>query len=281
MNTDRIDNIKLYCILAFIVILVAEIILGAGLCQEYKDYGMMPSAMLTIWLVLLFVELLLLITYCILRAYLKTKLGASYVGAFRVFKAVKDVLFPKRNKTEVDRDIKDLALWRQMCSGINAKYFLSFFFCFIAGALFIGVGIYLWGWEKENGILALVLGAIFGMVCCFWALVNLCAVRKREGNLLQYVQEKGISFSQLNQDFLSAVKMGNQIWIGKKYLFVYINAGAQVMALDGITFCQVRWMGGYKHFPYYLLEIKGEKKTIIKYAVTPFVFYKVRKRLEI
>lgn len=283
MKTDRIDNIKLYCMLTFIFILIAEIILGAGICQEYKDYGVVTSAMLTVWLVLLFVEIVLLGIYYILRAYLKRKLGDSYVGASRMLRVVKGVLFPKRQEeTEsamLDKDIEDLALWRQMCSGINMKYFFYFLFCLTFGSLFMGGGIYLWRWEQGNGILALVLGIIFGIICHFWAVVNLCAFRKRDGNLLQYVQKKGISFSQLNQDFLSADKMGNQIWIGKEYLFIYVNTGAQVLALDGITFCQVRWMGSYKHLPYYLLEIRGEGKTMIKYAVTPFVFYKLKKRL--
>lgn len=283
MNEEKLDNIKLYCMVTAVFILLAEIILGAGIYQEYKHYGVVPQALLTVWLVLLLILLVLLGVHCALGAYLKRRLGDSYVGDSRLIRTVWGMLFSGRQgeaecKT-VPKEVEDSALWQKMCSGIHVTYLCRFLLCFAAGSLLAGFGIYLGRRESENEVLALILGIILGAVCYFWSAVNLRAMRKQNGNLLQYVERNGITFAELNQDFLSAAYIGHRIWLGRKYLFCYNNAGAWVMSRFGITDCRVHWMGSNRHLPYFLLEIKGDGETVIQYAVTPFVFYKVKKRL--
>lgn len=280
MNTDRLDHLKTYCMVVIIFIFVGELILGAGLYQEYDNNGSVSDTLFRIWILFLAVEILLIITYCFLRAYLKRKLGASYIGASHMGKTAKNMLFHDKQsfgymESEAFKEaVKGCALWKKMSSGVNVKYIFYFIFCFGSGSLFLWFGFY------EKGVLALVLGLLFGIICYFWAVVNFCAIRKKADALLQYVEEKGISFDALNQDFLCAMRLGSQMWLGHTYFFIYTSTGAQVMALSDIERCKVHWMGSFQHLPYFVLEVQGDNKSLMKYGVFPFAFYKVKKQIE-
>lgn len=282
MNTDRLDDIKSYCMVVDIFVFIGVLLLGADLLWEYQKKGLVSDVLFGIWIIFCVIWIVLLLIYYALRAYLKRKQKDAYIGASHMAGEMKKTLFPPNAAkgelfAENEEEIRESVLWKTMASGLNGHYLLYFIACFGFGSLFLWTGFYMFA---ERGTLALVLGILLGIICYFWALVNFFAIPKKAGNLLQYPVAHDISFDELNRDFLCAQKLGSQIWIGKRYFFIYTNAGAHVMALSAISSCQVHVAGSIKRLPHYWLEVQCENEKYVKYAVFPFAFYRAKEAIE-
>lgn len=285
------EDIKMYCMIAIVLLTMGE---GILLAAYYSEYGVCFGAnkALDIWVIGMIVAIIiLLIIWFILRAILRKEQGDSYVGILDLIDTIRCLLFPESfmRKKEILRAVKNLGdgeeifssiLWKTATKGINILYLCAFVFLFAFGSGIGYVVIEEWLEMSNQRVLMTVLGAIFIVVLCFWALTAFLGIKKRPDSIIYYAVLHTVKFSVLNDDFLYAVKCGNGIFIGKEYIFIQIAKGMQVVAKKDITECSVNRMAGWNPerlcLPYYLLTVKTEDDCIMKYSISPIAFDKLK-----
>ena len=280
---EKLENIKMYIGITFIVLLLLDIFLMAAAYSKYGSVFSYNESMNHLIVGLIIATVVSLIVFFVLRIILRKQQGDMYITFRDIFDTIGDLLLPSGISSKMPKDMTSTVLWKAAANGIHVWNLVKAILLLSFGSAILYVVIGAWKDMDDQRILLTILGGLFIIVLYFWGVVCAIGVKKRADDVLQYVFVNQVPFKELNADFAQADKCGNGIYIGEKYIFVNQGKGMQVVAIKDITECTVLRMAGWSprrlFLAYYILTIATEKDTIMKYGMNPAPFYKLRDEL--
>lgn len=280
---EKLENIKMYIGITFIVLLLLDIFLMAAAYSKYGSVFSYNESMNHLIVGLIIATVVSLIVFFVLRIILRKQQGDMYITLGDMFGTIGDLLLPSGISRKMPKDMTSTALWKA-ANGIHVWNLVKAILLLSFGSAIIYVVIGAWKDMDDQRILITILGGLFIVVLYFWGVVCAIGVKKRADDVLQYVFVNQVPLKELNADFAQADKCGNGIYKGEKYIFVDQEKGMQVAAIKDITECKVLRMAGRSprrlFLAYYILTIATEKDTIMKYGINPASFYKLRDMLQ-
>lgn len=280
---EKLENIKMYIGITFIVLLLLDIFLMAAAYSKYGSVFSYNESMNHLIVGLIIATVVSLIVFFVLRIILRKQQGDMYITLGDMFGTIGDLLLPSGISRKMPKDMTSTALWKA-ANGIHVWNLVKAILLLSFGSAILYVVIGAWKDMDDQRILLTIIGGLFIIVLYFWGVVCAIGVKKRADDVLQYVFVHQVPFKELNADFTQADKCGNGIYKGEKYIFLDQGKGMQVAAIKDITECKVLRMAGRSprrlFLAYYILTIATEKDTIMKYGMNPAPFYKLRDMLQ-
>lgn len=280
---EKLENIKMYIGITFIVLLLLDIFLMAAAYSKYGSVFSYNESMNHLIVGLIIATVVSLIVFFVLRIILRKQQGDMYITLGDMFGTIGDLLLPSGISSKIPEvpaitleeddideslmedeeepsvelqqnqepdllgnreEMKSTVLWKAAANGIHVWNLVKAILLLSFGSAILYVVIGAWKDMDDQRILLTIIGGLFIIVLYFWGVVCAIGVKKRADDVLQYVFVHQVPFKELNADFTQADKCGNGIYKGEKYIFLDQGKGMQVAAIKDITECKVLRMAG-------------------------------------